>query len=65
MISQKTLYRFVRRHCGITINAALNGRSSPLLPYLDTFERIIIRALLVMLAGVVLLATVELAWIIG
>jgi len=36
-----------------------------LLPYLDTFERIITRALLVMMAGVVLLATVELAWLLG
>ena len=36
-----------------------------MLPYLDTFERIITRALLVMMAGVVLLATVELAWLLG
>jgi uncharacterized membrane protein (DUF373 family) len=36
-----------------------------LLPYLDTFERIITRVLLVMMAAVVLLATVELAWILG
>jgi uncharacterized membrane protein (DUF373 family) len=36
-----------------------------LLPYLDTFERIITRTLLVMMAGVVLLATVELAWLLG
>ena len=34
-------------------------------PYLDRFERIITRALLVMMAGVVVLATVELAWILG
>jgi len=34
-------------------------------PYLDIFERIITRVLLVLMAGVVLLATVELAWIIG
>lgn len=33
--------------------------------YLDFFERVITRALLVMMAGVVLLATVELAWILG
>ncbi len=33
--------------------------------YLDTFERIITRTLLVMMAGVVLLATVELAWLLG
>ena len=36
-----------------------------MLPYLDTFERIITRALLVMMASVVLLATVELAWLLG
>ena len=36
-----------------------------MLPYLDTFERIITRVLLLMMAGVVLLATVELAWILG
>jgi uncharacterized membrane protein (DUF373 family) len=36
-----------------------------LLPHLDTFERIITRVLLVLMAGVVLLATVELAWILG
>jgi uncharacterized membrane protein (DUF373 family) len=36
-----------------------------MLPYLGTFERIITRALLVMMAGVVVLATVELAWLIG
>ncbi len=34
-------------------------------PYLDRFERIITRTLLVMMAGLVVLATVELAWIIG
>lgn len=33
--------------------------------YLDIFERLITRALLFMMAGVVLLATVELAWILG
>lgn len=36
-----------------------------MLPYLDKFERIITRVLLVMMAGVVLLATVELAWLLG
>ena len=36
-----------------------------MLPYLDTFERIITRTLLVMMAAVVLLATVELAWLLG
>ena len=36
-----------------------------MLPYLDTFERLITRALLLLMAGVVLLATVELAWILG
>jgi uncharacterized membrane protein (DUF373 family) len=36
-----------------------------LLPYLDTFERIITRVLLLMMAGVVLLSTIELAWILG
>jgi len=36
-----------------------------LLAYLEKFERIITRSLLVMMAGVVLLATVELAWLIG
>ena len=41
------------------------GETASLLPYLDTFERIIIRVLLLMMAGVVLLATVELAWILG
>ena len=41
------------------------GEAAPLLPYLDTFERIITRVLLLVMAGVVLLATVELAWILG
>ena len=36
-----------------------------MLPYLDTFERIITRTLLVLMAGVVLLATVEIAWVLG
>lgn len=36
----------------------------PLLPYLEKFEGIITRALLVLMAGVVLLATIELAWIL-
>ena len=36
-----------------------------MLGYLDIFERIITRVLLFMMAGVVLLATVELAWILG
>ncbi len=36
-----------------------------MLPYLDTFERIITRVLLVMMAGVVLLSTIELAWLLG
>lgn len=35
-----------------------------MLPYLEVFERIITRILLVLMAGVVLLATVELAWIL-
>lgn len=35
-----------------------------MLPYLDTFERIITRTLLVLMAGVVLLSTVELVWIL-
>lgn len=36
----------------------------PLLSYLEKFEGIITRTLLVLMAGVVLLATVELAWIL-
>lgn len=36
-----------------------------MLRYLDIFERILTRVLLLMMAGVVLLATVELAWILG
>ena len=36
-----------------------------MLAYLEKFEQIITRVLLVMMAGVVLLATVELAWLIG
>lgn len=36
-----------------------------MLRYLDKFERIITYTLLLMMAGVVLLATVELAWILG
>ncbi len=36
-----------------------------MLPYLEKFELIITHALLVMMAGVVLLATVELAWLLG
>ena len=36
-----------------------------MLAYLEKFEQIITRALLVMMASVVLLATVELAWLIG
>lgn len=35
-----------------------------MLPYLEKFERIITRILLVLMAGVVLLATIELAWIL-
>src|SRR5512142_1735952 len=41
------------------------GETASLLPYLDTFERIITRVLLVMMAGVVLLATLELGWILA
>ena len=41
------------------------GEAVPLLPYLEKFERIITRTLLVLMACVVLLATVELAWILG
>jgi uncharacterized membrane protein (DUF373 family) len=37
---------------------------SPLLPYIDKFERVIINALLVLMAGVVLLGTIELTWIL-
>lgn len=33
--------------------------------YLDIFERMVTRALLLMMAGVVLLATVELAWVLA
>ena len=36
-----------------------------MLPYLDTFERIITRALLVMMASVVLLASIEVAWLLS
>jgi len=36
-----------------------------LLRYLDTFERFITGALVIMMASVVLLATVELAWVLG
>lgn len=36
-----------------------------MIPYLDTFERIITRVLLVMMAGVVLLTTVGLVWLLG
>jgi uncharacterized membrane protein (DUF373 family) len=60
-----TLSSNVGRHCGPAFNATLNMRSSPLLPYLETFERDITRTLLVLMAGVVLLATVELAWVLG
>lgn len=35
-----------------------------MLPYLEKFEGIITRTLLVLMAGVVLLATIELAWIL-
>ena len=35
-----------------------------MLPYLERFERAITHTLLVMMAGVVLLATIELAWIL-
>jgi uncharacterized membrane protein (DUF373 family) len=35
-----------------------------LLPYLEKFERAITHTLLVLMAGVVLLATIELAWIL-
>ena len=41
------------------------GKAAPLLRYLDIFERILTRVLLLMMACVVLLATVELAWILG
>ena len=33
--------------------------------YLDSFERVITRILLVMIAAVVLLATIDLAWVLG
>jgi uncharacterized membrane protein (DUF373 family) len=36
-----------------------------MLSYLEKFEEVITRVLLVMMAGVVLLATVELGWILG
>ena len=36
-----------------------------MLPYFDKFEGVITRVLLVLMAGVVLLATVELGWILG
>jgi uncharacterized membrane protein (DUF373 family) len=36
----------------------------PLFSYLEKFEALITRALLVLMAGVVLLATIELAWIL-
>ncbi|CAK0763421.1 membrane hypothetical protein [Gammaproteobacteria bacterium] len=36
-----------------------------MLRYINTFERIITRTLLIMMAGVVLLATIELAWLLG
>lgn len=36
-----------------------------MLSYLEKFETVITRVLLVMMAGVVLLATVELGWILG
>ena len=36
-----------------------------MLPYIDAFERFITRALILMMAVVVLLATVELAWLLG
>lgn len=36
-----------------------------MLPLLDKFEWLITRVLLVMMAGVVLLATIELGWILG
>jgi uncharacterized membrane protein (DUF373 family) len=57
--------RDVGRHCGLAFNAGLIRRSSPLLPYLDTFERNSTRTLLVLMEGVVLLATVKLAWVLG
>ena len=41
------------------------GECRPLLPYFDKFEGVVTRVLLVMMAGVVLLATVELGWILG
>ena len=34
-------------------------------PYLDRFERIVTRTLLIMMAVVIVLATVELVWILG
>lgn len=36
-----------------------------MMAYLEKFERIITHALLVMMAGVVLLSTIELAWLLG
>ena len=36
-----------------------------MLPYLEKFERAITHALLVLMAGVVLLATIELAWLLA
>jgi uncharacterized membrane protein (DUF373 family) len=39
-------------------------REKPLLTYLEKFEALITRILLVLMAGVVLLATIELGWIL-
>jgi uncharacterized membrane protein (DUF373 family) len=35
-----------------------------LLPYIEKFERVIINTLLILMAGVVVLSTIELAWIL-
>jgi len=43
------------------------GRHHPQMfsPFLDRFERFVTRTLLLLIAGVVVLATVELAWLLG
>ena len=48
---------------GIPFNVASTGRTGSL-NYLDTFERIITRILLVLMAVVVVLATVEVIWVV-
>jgi uncharacterized membrane protein (DUF373 family) len=49
----------------LSVSTEKHAKDHPLAPYLEKFEKIITRFLIVMMAFVVLLSTVELAWLLG